>query len=41
MNSKFDVRFPDQFTLEERSAYLKQVEEYVEGRKGELGIKVI
>ena len=36
---EIDVRFPDQFSLEERSAYLKQVEEYVEGRKGELGIK--
>tara|TARA_B100001250_G_scaffold206139_1_gene176958 strand:+ start:6856 stop:10002 length:3147 start_codon:yes stop_codon:yes gene_type:complete len=36
---EIDIDFPDNYSIAERSAYIKQVEEYVEQRKIELGIK--
>ena len=36
---EINIDFPDRYSTEERSAYIKRVEEYVEERKEELGIK--
>ena len=36
---EINIDFPDRYTTEERSAYIKRIEEYVEERKEELGIK--
>ena len=36
---EIDIDFPENYSIAERSAYIKQVEEYVEQRKVELGIK--
>ena len=36
---EINIDFPDRYTTEERSAYIKRIEKYVEERKEELGIK--